>query len=287
MHNLKIGIGLPNSIPGTPGELLPKWAALAEEAGFATLATIDRVAYPSFASLVSLAASASVTKRIGLLTNVLLAPTHNAAVLAKEAASVNEISGGRLKLGLGIGRREDDYASAGLDFSKRGRAFDAQLETITKAWRGEPLVEGSKPVVPGEPGAHPVPILIGGSPPRATERIVKYGAGWTIAGVPPETVADLVSEVRQAWRDAGREGEAQVVALGYFAIGDEASVDYLLDYYAFLGPGAQAIASSAARSANGARTTLAKWEAAGIDEYIFNPAFPDVAQVSRLADAVL
>ncbi|MBA2272640.1 MAG: LLM class flavin-dependent oxidoreductase, partial [Actinobacteria bacterium] len=92
---MKIAIGLPNPIPGTPGRLLIDWARRAEERGFSSLATIDRIAYPSYESLISLAAAAGVTERIGLITNVLLGPTRNPVLLAKEAASVHQISDGR------------------------------------------------------------------------------------------------------------------------------------------------------------------------------------------------
>src|SRR5690349_16781684 len=105
---MKIGIGLPNTIPGTPGRLLLDWARLAEKHGFSRLGTIDRVVYPNYESLVALAGAGAVTERIGLLTNVLLGPTRNPVLLAKEAASVDQISGGRLTLGVGVGSREDD-----------------------------------------------------------------------------------------------------------------------------------------------------------------------------------
>ena len=79
---MKIGIGLPNSIPGTDGLTIIEWARRAEELGFSSLATIDRIAYPSYESLVVLAAAAGATERIGLLTNVLLGPTRNPVLLA-------------------------------------------------------------------------------------------------------------------------------------------------------------------------------------------------------------
>jgi len=103
---MKIGIGLPNVVPGTPGDVLVRWAQRAEERGFSSLATIDRIAYPSYESLIALAAAAAVTERVGLYTNVLLGPTRNPILLAKEAASVDQLAGGRLTLGLGVGARE-------------------------------------------------------------------------------------------------------------------------------------------------------------------------------------
>ena len=102
---MKIGIGLPNPVPGTPGTRLVEWAKRAEDRGFSGLATIDRLAYPSYDSLATLAAAAGATTRIELLTNVLLAPLYPAPLLAKTAASIDQLSDGRLTLGLAPGGR--------------------------------------------------------------------------------------------------------------------------------------------------------------------------------------
>ena len=92
---MKIGIGLPNTVPDTPGKGLLEWARQAEAAGFASLATIGRVTFPGYEELVALAAAAGVTSKIGLFTNVLLAATRDPVLLAKEAASLDQLSGGR------------------------------------------------------------------------------------------------------------------------------------------------------------------------------------------------
>ena len=92
---VKIGIGLPNPVPNTPGDLLVDWAQRAEAAGFSGLVTIDRIAYPSYDSLTSLAAAAGATKRISVMTNILLAPIYPPVLLAKTAASIDQISSGR------------------------------------------------------------------------------------------------------------------------------------------------------------------------------------------------
>jgi Luciferase-like monooxygenase len=92
---MRVGIGLPNCVQGTPGGLLLEWARRAEEAGFSGLATIDRIAYPSYESPIALAGMAGTTTRIGLMTNVLLGPTRDPILLAKEAASLDQISQGQ------------------------------------------------------------------------------------------------------------------------------------------------------------------------------------------------
>jgi alkanesulfonate monooxygenase SsuD/methylene tetrahydromethanopterin reductase-like flavin-dependent oxidoreductase (luciferase family) len=283
-----IGIGIPNSVRGATGPQLLDWARRAEAAGFSSLGTIGRVAYPTYEELTVLTAAGVVTERIGLLSNILLAPSRSTAELAKQAATAQELTGGRLTLGVATGGREDDYALTGRDFAARGRRFDEQLADLRRAFTGEPLAEGSAPVVPD--GSRPVPILIGGTSDAAIRRTVEYGIGWTAGGVPPQMVAPFVERVRAAWRDAGREGAPRIAALNYFGLGDtgEKSRGYLLDYYGFLGPEMAAmIAGSAHRSPESIREAIAAFREAGVDELILDPTVSDPAQVDLLAKAAL
>ncbi|HEX3196613.1 MAG TPA: LLM class flavin-dependent oxidoreductase [Propionibacteriaceae bacterium] len=145
---MKIGIGVPNPVPDTPGDVILDWARRAEAAGFSGLVTIDRIAYPGYDSLTTLAAAAGATERISLMTNILLAPIYTPVLLAKTAASLDQISRGRLSLGLSVGSRPDDYEVTGRDFHRRGRDFDHELEVLHKVWRGEPLAHDSAPASP-------------------------------------------------------------------------------------------------------------------------------------------
>jgi alkanesulfonate monooxygenase SsuD/methylene tetrahydromethanopterin reductase-like flavin-dependent oxidoreductase (luciferase family) len=283
-----IGIGIPNSVRGTTGPQLLEWARRAEAAGFSSLGTIGRIAYPSYEELTVLAAAGAVTERIGLMSNILLAPTRSTAELAKQAATVHELTGGRLTLGVATGGRADDYALTGRDFPARGRRFDDQLVELRRAFSGEPLADSSAPVVPD--GARPVPIVIGGTSDAAVRRTVEFGIGWTAGGVPPQMVAPFVERVRAAWRDAGREGAPRIVALNYFGLGDtgDRSRGYLLDYYGFLGPDlSEMIAGGAHRSAEAVRDVVAAFAEAGVDELILDPTVGDPAQVDLLAEAAL
>jgi alkanesulfonate monooxygenase SsuD/methylene tetrahydromethanopterin reductase-like flavin-dependent oxidoreductase (luciferase family) len=110
---VKIGIGLPNQVRNLNPEVIPQWAVKAEEAGFSTLGTVGRYAYPGVSDTVALAAAAGATSRIGLLSHVLLATTWPAYLLAKEVAGIDGVSGGRLTLGIGVGIREDDFVAEG------------------------------------------------------------------------------------------------------------------------------------------------------------------------------
>src|SRR5918999_2788504 len=194
---MKLGVGLPNPIPGTSGETLLGWARRAEELGFSTLATIDRIVYPSYESLVALTAAAAVTERIALLTNILLAPTRDTTLLAKESASVDRISGGRLTLGLGVGGRGDDFDAVGRPMKGRGKRFEAQLDELHELWRGKTVSDAEQPSVP-LPG-RAIPVLIGGSTDDVPRRVARWGIGFTAGGAPPEMVAPIVVAVRKAW----------------------------------------------------------------------------------------
>jgi alkanesulfonate monooxygenase SsuD/methylene tetrahydromethanopterin reductase-like flavin-dependent oxidoreductase (luciferase family) len=286
---MRIGIGLPNPVPGCPGTLLPQWAVAAERRGFSSLATIDRIAFPSHESLISLAATAAVTERIGLLTNILVLPTRDPVVVAKETATVAAISSGRLTLGIGVGGREDDFTATRTEFADRGRRTDAMLDTLIRAWRGEPVAGSPEPVVPDVPGGT-IPLLIGGYREPNIRRAVRFGIGWTAGGIPPDQVRVLASRVRQAWRDAGRDGEPRIVALTYFSLGDdveERSYGYLRRYYAYLGDAVEAVAGSALRSPTAIRGACDQYAEAGVDELILDPTVAELSQVDRLADVVL
>src|SRR5205807_5699174 len=126
---MDVGIGLPATIPGVEGGQVLEWARRAEARGFSSLGTIDRVVYPNYEPLIALAAAAAVTERIRLATTILIAPVRvNGALLAKQAATIDHLSGGRLTFGVAVGGREDDYAVSGADFQRRGRHFEEMLE---------------------------------------------------------------------------------------------------------------------------------------------------------------
>ena len=285
---MKIGIGLPNPIPDTPGTILPAWALRAEQRGFSTLATIDRVAFPNHDSLIALAAAAAVTQRIELMPNILLLPTRQPVLLAKEAATIASISGGRLTLGVGVGGREDDFTITETSFAGRGKRADDMLELMTTAWRGEPVPGSAGPVVPALP-AGTVPLIIGGNGAAAVRRTVEYGVGWTAGGAGPDHVAPMAARVRAAWHEAGKPGEPRILVLGYFSLGDEVtdrSYQYLRHYYGIFGNFAEVIAANALRSADAVRGAITAFTDAGVDEIILDPTVADLEQIDRLADIV-
>ena len=280
---MKIGIGLPNTVPGIPGTTLVEWARRSEDRGFAGLATIDRIAYPNHDSLTALAAAGAVTSRIGLFTNILLGPLYPAALLAKTAATVDQISGGRLTLGLAPGSRKDDFEAMGRDFSRRGREFDKTLDEIHRIWSGDPRHS------PAPVNSHAVPIMIGGTSEATIRRLVSWGAGWAMGGGSPDQAAGFVGRVREAWQEAGREGEPRISVLAYYSLGadaEEQSLAYLRHYYAFLGEYADMIATNALRTPEAVSDAAKAFEAVGVTELYFDATTPSLDQIDRLAEVV-
>ena len=151
---------------------LVDWARRSEAHPFSALAVIDRIVFPNYDPLLALAAAAAVTSRVRLVTAVLLAPLRtNTALFAKQAVTLDNLSGGRLVLGMGVGIRQDDFDISGADYHQRGRTFDRQLEEMRAIWNGEAGI-GPAPVRPGGPE-----LMIGGRSDAAIKRAATIGCG--------------------------------------------------------------------------------------------------------------
>ena len=279
---MRIGIGLPAAVPGTPASAIAQWAAESERAGFQSLSVIDRLVYDNVDPLVALAAAAACTERVELLTTVLnVVYRANAVVLAKQLASVDEVSGGRLTAGLALGGWPEDYAASGVDLAGRGAAFDAMLETLRRAWSGE--ITGASGPMRTPPGGGPR-LLIGGLVPASFARVAALGEGWIAPSFGLETLTDGIAGVRSAWAEAGREGRPRVVVERYFCLGeqaDEIADHYLLHYYGHeFFPHVRADTLTSPEHLGAEMDRLSH---AGCDDLVLLPCAGDLDQVGRLA----
>jgi alkanesulfonate monooxygenase SsuD/methylene tetrahydromethanopterin reductase-like flavin-dependent oxidoreductase (luciferase family) len=222
-----------------------------------------------------------VTERIQLMTDILIAPLRaSAALLAKQTATLNHLSGGRVVLGLAVGARPDDYEVAGVDFHSRGRIFDRQLEELARHWSGATGVG---------PASRPT-VLVGGGSDAGIRRAARHGDGWTMGGAPPEAFPEALAKLRQAWEAEGRAGTPRTAALFYYALGDDPEQDArsaLGDYYGFLGEYVEQVIAGAAKGEDAVRERIQAFADAGCDEVICFPTSPDPGQVDLLARAVL
>ncbi len=284
---MDIGIGLPATIPGVTGEQLTEWARRADATPLSSLGTIDRIVYGNYEPLIALAGAAAVTERIKLLTSVLLMPLRlNTALFAKQAATIQHMSGGRLVLGLAVGARQDDYDVSGADMGSRGRVFDRQLDEMKRIWAGEEKGLAG-PVGPNVDT--PPELVIGGSVEASFTRAARHGSGWIMGGGSPDQFRESAEKVEEAWRAEGRTDKPRKMALAYFALGPEAERDanmYLGDYYSFLGDElAGMIAGSAAKDADTIKQYAAAFEQSGADELVLFPCNSHPEQVDLLVEA--
>jgi alkanesulfonate monooxygenase SsuD/methylene tetrahydromethanopterin reductase-like flavin-dependent oxidoreductase (luciferase family) len=288
---VEVGIGYPGMFAGVDRELLLSWAVRAEEAGFFSLSTGERVAYGNVDQLVTMAMAGAVTSRIKLMTTVTLPALHSPGVLAKQAATLDVLTNGRFTLGVGVGVRPDDFEVAAVPFSRRGVLMERHLELLRRMWSGEPDH--------GEPQIGPVPhtcggpkVLIGPGSIRAARRVALADGIVTFGLGPDPTVQRTLFEAgRDAWRRAGRAGTPYFAAGAWFALGPKAkekSLCYLRDYYSFMAEPAfdGLVGAMTLVDENNAPETIARFADAGVDELYLTPLVAELDQVDRLADLV-
>jgi alkanesulfonate monooxygenase SsuD/methylene tetrahydromethanopterin reductase-like flavin-dependent oxidoreductase (luciferase family) len=277
---MRVGVGLPSTIPGAQGQLIIEWACRADGGPFSSLGVLDRLVYDSYDPFITLGTVAGVTHRIKLATTIIVGPLHNNSLLAKTAASLDALSGRRLVLGLAVGARKEDYDAAGVDYTERGKRLAEQLASLHSIWEENPI--GPKSTRQSSPD-----LLVGGSSDHTYARMVRYTDGYVHGGGPPRAFARAADRAYAAWSDAGRPGKPQLWAQGYFALGDDvvlkAGYHYLRDYYAFTGPFAQRIAAGLLTSPQAVAQFIRGYQDAGCDELVLFPTVPDIAQLDRLA----
>lgn len=296
---MKIGIGIPGTSHTLSASFLKEYGRRADAAGFSTITHLDRIVYSNHDPLIALTTIAAVTDRIRLQTSVLITPLRGAALVAKEAATLDAISGGRLTLGMAVGSRRDDYAIAGVDPSSRGKKFDEQLAIMHRLWSGDSPLEGGLSVGPGPVQPAGPQILIGGRVPAALRRVAKWAAGYVTGAVfSAETAKKIYDEVLIEWQKAGRSGTPRFVGTVACAIGEEQanrtaeSIDH---YYHYRGPEQRdrnaplTVSRSDSRnnipsSIAAIREVLKACEDIGMDEVIVRPGVEEIDQVDKLAD---
>ena len=267
--------------------MLVEVARRAEQLGFSTLGTIGRIAYPTYEELVTLAAAAAVTDRIGLMTDVLLAATRDPVLLAKQAATLDQISRGRFVLGIGAGQRADDFEATGFGYHDRGKRLDAGLELMHRAWAGETLPGTGHPASPPPVNGKSVPTMFGGQSEAAVRRVARWGIGYTLGGGQPDALKGMMERVDTAWREAGREGKPQYRALSYFALGDEVAGEAEQNILSYYGEWGARIWAAAIKTPEQAKERVRLFDAAGCDEVIMFMTAPALQQAERLAQALL
>jgi alkanesulfonate monooxygenase SsuD/methylene tetrahydromethanopterin reductase-like flavin-dependent oxidoreductase (luciferase family) len=288
---MKLGIGLPNTMAHEADrKLMLDWARLADEAGFHVLGTIDKPNYDSWDPLVTLAGVAGVTERVRLATTIVTLPPRNEVLVAKQAAVVDRLSGGRLTLGVSQGGRRDDFDVLGAEFAGRSERFERQVARIREIWQQARGSDREHGVLGPAPVQEPAPpIWAGALQPQAIERAVRIADGFIFGTAGPDVMSQYAPGIRDGLATNGRPS-ATVAGLAYVAVGDDEQraltegTHHVLRYYGQLwtepenlihhGPAAK-IAEELAAYAD------------AIDVLIVFPQIPALDQVEQLAEHVL
>jgi alkanesulfonate monooxygenase SsuD/methylene tetrahydromethanopterin reductase-like flavin-dependent oxidoreductase (luciferase family) len=286
---MKIGIALPTTIPGVRGDEVVEWARRAEAAGFSSLGTLDRIVYANYEPLVAFGAAAAVTERIGLMPTIAILPYRaNAALVAKQTATIQHLSGGRFGFGVAVGGRADDFEVSGVPMEGRGKRLEEMLEEIKRIWAGEE--RGYAGAIGPDVSKNPPPIIVGGQVDAAFRRAAKYGDGWIMGTAPPEIFPGAIEKLEAAWRAEGRDGEPRKLALSYFSLDDDPEGQTrrtIGHYYSFAPDYADQAVAGTPKGEDEVKERARAFEQAGCDELIMAPASSDPAQVDKLAAAVL
>jgi alkanesulfonate monooxygenase SsuD/methylene tetrahydromethanopterin reductase-like flavin-dependent oxidoreductase (luciferase family) len=286
---MDIGIGLPTTLPGTTGDQVVEWAKRADAAGFSSLATIDRLVYPNYEPLVALGAAAAVTERARLLTAIALLPwRQNAALVAKQTATVHVLSGGRLVLGAAVGGRRDDFEASGVPMEGRGKRIEEMLEEIKRLWAGEE--RGYAGGVGPDVSSDPPPIVVGGQVDAAFRRAALYGDGWIMGGGPPESFGPAREKLEAAFRHAGRKEKPRALAISYFSLDADAEEQTrrgIGSYYSFVPEYEEYVVGATPKGEDEIRERVRAFEQQGCDELVLFPASAHAEQVDRLAAIAL
>jgi alkanesulfonate monooxygenase SsuD/methylene tetrahydromethanopterin reductase-like flavin-dependent oxidoreductase (luciferase family) len=291
---VEIGVNLPVMVPGLDRDGILGWCRAIDAGPFSSLALGERICFPNPELLVTASAAAAVTERVRIVLNVLVLPMHAEILAAKQTATLDVLSGGRLVVGVGVGGREEDYRAVGAAWTPAPLArLERQVRRMRAAWRGEPVVEGAlRPVEPAPVQAGGPPVWAGSLYPQSIRRAARWAdglCGFSFSTAEPE-LRTAFESARRAWREQGRTQPPRLVTGAWFALGPDAErrmETYLRRYLNFMGRGADAVIRLVPSTSPAAlRAALARMADAGADEALLVPTTIDLDELRRLEDVI-
>lgn len=289
---MDVGLAFPQMTPDLDRDRVRAWCRAVDEGPFSSLSAGERIAFDNLDGFTLCTAAAALTDRVRIGFNVVVAPWHAPALLAKELASIDVLSGGRVDVAVGVGGREQDYRSLGSPTGRRFARLDETVAELRRLWAGGVAVDdagvGPTPVQPGGP-----PLLCSGTGPKSLARAARWADGLTgfTLGADPQEAGATFRLADEAWTAAGRTERPRHVT-GSFVV---------------LGPGAQdTLQHFARRYLDVFGTDIAAWltdqmplhtddallgflaglDAQGCDEVVLVPGDSDPDQVRRIAEVV-
>lgn len=290
---MRIGLTMPSMVPGLDRARILAWARRVDAGPFSTLACGERITFPNQELMVTMAAAAAVTERVRLALTVVVLPLHSGVLIAKQVASLDVLSGGRVTLGVGIGGREEDYRAVGASFARRAKRMEEQVALMRRAWAGDVVVPDAAPVGPApvQPGGPEV--LAGALTLTSIRRASRWADGLCGFSFAPDAaeIAAAFECSRQAWREHARAAPPRLVTSCWFALGAHARQQmdaYVTRYLGTFGTETAAAMASVCTTTSAAalRDVVRQVAETGADELILVPTTADPDEVERVADLV-
>ena len=287
--SIAVGLGL-MEFPFRDAEAYWKWVDLCEEGGVDSLWQTDRIvsSEPILEPMSVMAALAGRTRRLKFGVNVVSLALRDPVLVAKQCATIDVLSNGRLLPAFGIGSpRAPEWAALHLDTATRGRKTDEALEIIGRLWREDKVdfagvhyrLSGAS--IAPKPVQSALPMWIGGSSPAAIRRTAQYGTGWQAGPETPIEAGRVVAAIRAATTDLGRTLEPDHYGAGfpfYFGGADRPHLARAMDAYARR-TGTSAHDYFAIGDADTVLARLAEYIGAGLSKFVLRPLGADGAEV--------
>ena len=289
---MQIGMCMPYMERDYDRQTTLAWCRGIDAGPFASLSCGERITSYTQDMRIVLAAAAALTQRVRIVPSLYVLPMHSAVWAAKEIATLDVLSAGRVTVTVGIGGRENDYRAVNASFAGRAQRLEQQVAEMRRIWSGEPPFEGADPVgpTPVQPGGPP--IWAGAMMPKSIVRAARWADGnynFCMHAQYPDSVAEGFRLAEQAWADAGRTGRPRHVSGFWFSLADDADTKlktYVYDYLKTAGdPIARAVASQMITSNPDAiRAALDRFATLGCDELFLVPATLEIAEVERMSE---
>lgn len=291
---MQVGMTLPVTEPGWSREILLGWVQRIDQGPFSSLALGERIAFVNPELFTTLGACAALSERVPLVATVVILPMHNPVLVAKQLATIDLFSNGRLTVGVGVGGREEDYLSIGADFSQRRLAVLAEsVTTLRRVWAGEQVVEAMlRPVEPFPVQTGGPDILAGMTGPKSIQHSSQWSDGLMgfSFGADPAEISHSFELTNAAWLQHQRKGRPRLLTSFWFALGDDAKHQrdtHLRRYLNWLDPAlVEALIEDAGfvGSAKQLKDKLEEIAALGADEVILVPTSIDPKQLDVVAE---
>ncbi len=290
---MKIGMSLPTMARGYSRATTLDWSRGIDTAGlFSSISCGERITFHNPEMIVTISAAAALTEHVEVFVNLIVLPTHQIATIAKQMATLDDLSGGRLTIGVGIGGRDHDYQAKGVTTERRHQRLDDGVAELRRLWAGEPPFDGASPIGPSPIQGRDIPLLAGAMGPKALARAARWAdgvAGFSLTADADEITA-AVDAARSAWTAEGRTEAPTVVSGCFFALGVEdpqtTLQGFTYDYLEIFGRGFARQLADGCRAWNPAALlrALDDAEAAGVDEFVLVPGTVDLACLEATVD---